>query len=200
MDPAADAFLSGEEGELLLEIARKSLEEYVLHGQTLPLSVFPLTERIKEKHGAFVTLRRKGELRGCIGYIKGTAPLADTVRDNAINAAAHDPRFAAVKAQELSDITIEVSALCPGLEPGSPFFPVEDIGEIVLGRDGLYLECAHPYGAGLLLPQVPIEQGWSLDQFLSGLCHKAGVPERAWERPGSKLYRFSAQVFSEQES
>ena len=75
---------------------------------------------------------------------------------------------------------------------------MNDPSEIVLGRDGLYLECDTGRG-GLLLPQVPVEQGWDLDQYLSGLCRKAGVAEGAWSDAGNKLYRFSAQVFSEED-
>jgi AmmeMemoRadiSam system protein A len=199
MNDSSGQFLSVEEKKLLLQIARETLRTHVTRGQRHDLASYPLTTSLKEKCGAFVTLRRGSQLRGCIGYTKGVTPLAETVRDNAINAAARDPRFKPVTAEELDDLTIEISALCPGDEPGSPFILVNDISNILLGRDGLYLESKNPYGAGLLLPQVPVEQGWDLSQFLSGLCYKAGLPDRAWERPGAKLYRFSAQVFSEKE-
>ncbi len=189
-------FLTEEEEKLLLKIARDSLRAYVLRGEHLDLDKYPLTDNLREKRGAFVTLRRGEDLRGCIGYTKSVETLAEAVRDNAINAAARDPRFTPVTPEELEEIDIEVSALCPGDTPESPYIEINNLEEIVIGRDGLYLELAGPRGGGLLLPQVPIEQGWDRHQFLSALCRKAGAPERAWEK-GAKLYRFCAQVFSE---
>lgn len=195
-----DRYLSPDEEKLLLKIARDSLEAYVTRGEQIQVNTYPLTERLREKHGAFVTLRSRGELRGCIGYTKSIEALADAVRDNAINAAARDPRFSPVSPEELPEIRIEVSALGPGEAPDSPFIRVNSLDEIVIGRDGLYLENAGTRGGGLLLPQVPVEQGWNLQQFLAGLCRKAGAPDRAWELPGRVLYRFSAQVFGEPET
>ena len=196
MNNIGNHYLNEEEEKLLLRIARDSLETYVRSGISLDLDEYPLTDRLREKHGAFVTLRRNGELRGCIGYTKSIEALVEAVRDNAVNAAARDPRFNPVTPEELDEIEIEVSALCSGETPDSPFIEVHDINEIEIGRDGLYLQ-AGPRGGGLLLPQVPMEQGWDLQQYLSGLCRKAGVSDGAWNQPGSKLYRFSAQVFSE---
>lgn len=196
MNNSGNRYLTEEEEKLLLRIARDSLETYVRNGILLELDGYPLTERLREKHGAFVTLRRNGELRGCIGYTKSIEALAEAVRDNAVNAAARDPRFNPITPEELDEIEIEVSALCPGKTPDSPFIEVHDINDIMIGRDGLYLQ-AGPRGGGLLLPQVPVEQGWDLQQYLNGLCRKAGVPDGAWKQAGSKLYRFSAQVFSE---
>ena len=197
MNNPTDRYLSQEEERLLLRIARDSLDAYLKAGESLDLGDYPLTDTLREKHGAFVTLRHNGELRGCIGYTKNIEPLAEAVRDNAVNAGVRDPRFPPLTQEELEDIDIEVSALCLGGTPDSPFIPVQDINEIVIGRDGLYLEHAGPRGGGLLLPQVPVEQDWDLSQFLEGLCRKAGAPDRAWEQADAQLYRFSAQVFSE---
>jgi len=196
MSEYATAYLSKEEERLLLRIARDSLERYVREGERVDTEAYPLTPTLREPHGAFVTLRSAGELRGCIGYTKSLEPLAATVRDNAINAATRDPRFSPVKPEELDGVHIEVSALCPGDEVGSPFIRVGDTSEIVIGRDGIFLECGAARG-GLLLPQVPVEQGWDLAQFLQGICRKAGVPDGAWRDPDNNLYRFSAQVFAE---
>ncbi|MFP4501623.1 MAG: AmmeMemoRadiSam system protein A [Candidatus Hydrogenedentota bacterium] len=193
-----EPFLSVDEEQLLLRIARESLCRYVLAQERISVDTYPLTPALQERHGAFVTLRRGASLRGCIGYTRAHAPLAETVRDNAINAGARDPRFPPVTAEELDAIRIEVSALCPGEKPDSPFIEVNDVNEIVIGRDGLYIENAGPRGGGLLLPQVPVEQGWNLNQYLEGLCRKAGAPNGAWEQPGVILYRFAAQVFSEE--
>lgn len=197
MSIPGEPFLTADEEQLLLRIARDSLTHYVNEGERLDLKPYPLTHALKDNHGAFVTLRSDGVLRGCIGYTKALEPLAETVRDNAINAAARDPRFPPVAPPELGSISIEVSALCPGEEPGSPFIVVHDTNDIVIGRDGLFLENAGPRGGGLLLPQVPVEQGWNVQQYLEGICRKAGAPFRAWEQEGVNLYRFRAQVFHE---
>lgn len=191
-------FLTPEEERLLLQIARDALTKFVLEQERLPLDSYPLTGELRARHGAFVTLRADRELRGCIGHTRDIESLAEAVRDNTINAAARDPRFPPVSAEELPSIRIEISALCPGSRPDLPFIPVEDINEIVLGRDGLYLDHAGSKGGGLLLPQVPMEQGWDVQAFLRGVCRKAGADEDAWQRDDCRLYRFSAQVFGEE--
>lgn len=198
MNGHSEYYLTPEEERTLLLIARASLEAHVLEGRRIRLDEFALTDALREKHGAFVTLRHGGQLRGCIGYTSNAMPLAETVSENAVNAAARDPRFMPVTPAELGEITIEISALTPGETPDTPFKRVNDISEIVLGRDGLYIE-RPPHRGGLLLPQVPVEQGWSLDQFLAGVCRKAGYPEGAWKEQGTLLYRFSAQVFSDKQ-
>jgi uncharacterized protein (TIGR00296 family) len=124
-------------------------------------------------------------------------PIAQTVAENAVNAGFNDPRFPPVKHAEVQDIDIEISVLLPGEEEGSPFIKVKDVSEILIGRDGLYLEHSGARGAGLLLPQVPEEQGWDLEAYLKGICMKAGAPDGAWRAPTSRLYRFRAQVFGE---
>ena len=192
----SEHYLSQEEEQLLLRIARTSLDQYVRNRDKTDLDQFDLTDNLREKHGAFVTLRHRRQLRGCIGYTESILPLAETVADNAVNACSRDPRFPEVAPEELAEITVEVSALTPGETPGSPFKKVNDVSEIVVGRDGLCITRRGQRG-GILLPQVPVEQGWDVPQFLSGVCSKAGYPDRAWEEEGTELYRFSAQVFSE---
>lgn len=195
---SGEAFLSAQEEQTLLRIARDSLEGYLRRGERISLGDYPLSETLLAPHGAFVTLHHRGQLRGCIGNTRGTAGLAETVRDYAVNAATQDPRFNPVRAEELPDIRIEVSALAPGDEPGSPFIRVHSLDEIVIGRDGVYLEMAGGRGGALLLPQVAPEYGWGVEQLLDALCQKAHAAPRAWERPGNALYRFSAQVFEEE--
>lgn len=197
MDKTSDFYLTDDEEQILLRIARDSLAAWATRGKRPPLEGYALTETLCEKRGAFVTLRRGKELRGCIGYTKSIEPLCETVRDNTINAAARDPRFPPITEDELDDIQIEVSALRSGDTPDSPFIAVQNTDEIVIGRDGLYLDHAGPRGGGLLLPQVAVEQGWDTGQFLEAVCKKAGAESRAWESPGNKLFRFSAQVFHE---
>lgn len=197
MNMPDDALLSEEEQQLLLRIAQDSLEAYAEEQRRVEIEDYPLTPFLRRKCGAFVTLHKKGRLRGCIGYTKSLVPIAQTVAENAVNAGFSDPRFPPVAPNELADIDIEISALLPGEEEGSPFIAVKDVSEIRIGRDGLYLEHAGGRGAGLLLPQVPVEQGWDLDAYLKGICMKAGAPDDAWRATSSNLYRFRAQVFGE---
>lgn len=198
MNAGDERYLTADEERLLLEIARDTLDAWVQQRQRLDLAGYALTPAILERHGAFVTLTNQGELRGCVGYAANRAPLGETVRDNAINASSRDARFPAVTADELEDIRIEVSALTPGDTPESPFKVIRDPREIVIGRDGL---CIQFDGArtGLLLPQVPGHHGWNVEQFLVAVCRKAQLPDNAWRDPRARLFRFSAQVFSEPE-
>ncbi len=192
-----EPFLSPAEGALLLRIARDSLTTFLQDGTTPSLEAYPLTAALQEYHGVFVTLRHGHELRGCLGYTKSLEPLAQAVRENTINAAARDPRFAPIRAEELPAIRIEVAALCPGATPDSPFIPVHDLAEVLLGEDGLYLEHAGPRGGALLLPHTAAEHNWTLDQFLEALCRQADIAPGCWQDPGAVLYRFSTQVFAE---
>ncbi len=169
----------------LLRIARKSIEAAV---NDLPIPEFKVESQVlKKQMGAFVTLTKRGELRGCIGNIVGTAPLFQTVSKMAIAAATQDPRFPPVRKEELDEIEIEISVLTPLKEISGP-------EEIVIGRDGLYIEKGMNHG--LLLPQVATEYGWGSEEFLDHTCIKAGLKPGSW-RQGAKIYSFSAQIFSE---
>ncbi|GAB4270959.1 MAG: AmmeMemoRadiSam system protein B [Candidatus Rifleibacteriota bacterium] len=169
-----------------LQAARKTLDAY-LSGKPIPEFKFE-DKKFEEKRGIFVTLKKHGNLRGCIGFIKGVEPLKKAIPEMAISAATKDPRFNPVTHDELQDIEIEISVLTPMTE-------VKDISEIQIGRDGLFLQ----YGghSGLLLPQVPVEWGWNVDEFLENLCLKAGLPPGSHKNPGARLQKFSAEVFSE---
>jgi AmmeMemoRadiSam system protein A len=137
--------------------------------------------------GAFVTLKRRGQLRGCLGTLECRSSLAEEVARCAASAAREDPRFAPVAVSELADLDVEVSVLGP-LESIDPL----DLDAIVVGRHGLVVE--RGTHRGLLLPQVAPEWGWTRDQFLAQTCRKAGLPEDAW-RHGARVYRFEADVF-----
>jgi AmmeMemoRadiSam system protein A len=117
------------------------------------------------------------------------------VVEYAIHASTQDPRFPPMTAAEVKDVEIEISVMNPTADPMSPFQKVKDVAEIVIGRDGLFLKKG--MAQGILLPQVPTEQGWDRDTFLEGICRKAGLPSGAWKDPEAELYRFSAQVFGE---
>ncbi|MBN2537977.1 AmmeMemoRadiSam system protein B [candidate division WOR-3 bacterium] len=183
---AAGGDLSADEQQSLLAIARKTLEEYIRTGRR-PTGE-PATPRLAEKRGAFVTLHRQGELRGCIGYVEAVKPLYEAVADMAVAASTEDPRFPAVRPEELGEIDIEITVLSPLRETADP-------DSVEVGRHGLVVR--HGFNSGLLLPQVPVEQGWNRDQFLDHTCLKAGLPPRAWRDRQTRLFVFTGQVFGE---
>ncbi len=184
--------LTGEQQKRLLALARVTIAD-ALKGKAGGAcgDMDEFTEEIFDKKlGAFVSLHCGGKLRGCIGYIIGTKPLVDTVREMAIAAAFRDPRFPPLHKDEFCDLDIEISVL-------SPITEVESVGEIQVGRDGLII--SRGGRQGLLLPQVPGEYGWTREQFLEHTCYKAGLPGDAWKHAGTKIEKFSAQVFGEKE-
>lgn len=182
-----DLGLNHDEKVELLGIARRSIEAKILGEPAPELSTD--SDLLKEKMGAFVTITEGGQLRGCIGHIRGTEPLYSTVSKMAVAAATEDPRFPQLRPEELDKIELEISVL-------TPFRKIASIGEIEVGRDGIYIEKG--YNHGLLLPQVATEYGWDRDRFLEHTCRKAGLPNEAWQE-GADIYIFSAQVFNERE-
>ncbi len=178
--------LQPAERTLLLELARATVEA-TARGKGLP-AVDPatLTAGAMAPGAAFVTLRERGELRGCIGVLAHDRPLWVNVRDSAAAAARADPRFRPVEAAELPRLELEISVLEPPrriLEPG----------EFVAGRHGIVIE--RGLGRGLLLPQVATEQGWGEAEMLEAVCRKAGLPPDAWRDPGARLYVFESFCF-----
>ena len=137
--------------------------------------------------GAFVTLRIKGELRGCIGYPGAELPLVEVVERCAVSAAISDPRFPPLSAAEWSDVDLEISVL-------GPIERVDDIQQVVVGRDGLVAVFGRR--RGLLLPQVAVEWSWDASEFAAQTCIKGGLPRDAWQK-GARLFKFEAEVFSE---
>ncbi len=178
--------LSIAEQKSLLAIARNTLETHVRTGRVMPAEA--ATALLAEKRGAFVTLHKHGELRGCIGYVEAVKPLYQAVSDMAVAASSEDPRFPPVTPEELDDIDIEVTVLSPLRRLGSP-------DSVVVGRHGLVIRKG--FHSGLLLPQVPIEQGWNREQFLAHTCRKAGLAPTAWQDPDAQLFCFTGQVFGE---
>jgi AmmeMemoRadiSam system protein B/AmmeMemoRadiSam system protein A len=171
----------------LLEIARGTIEEYLSNGKRLDFK--EEDGRLKEISGAFVTLHKNKELRGCIGNIIGQKPLFETVRDMAIESATGDPRFGPVAKDELKEIEIEISVL-------SPLKKITRIDEFKLGTHGVLVR--RGFAQGVFLPQVAVETGWSKEEFLSYLCeHKAGLSSDAWKDPATEIFIFGAEVFSE---
>ena len=171
----------------LLGLARLSLEAF-FRGEPEPRLASDRAELFGQQRALFVTLRRKGELRGCIGTLSPDGDLARTVPRFARRAAFEDPRFPALAAEELPECEIEISVLTPPERAHDP-------EEIEIGRDGLILEASGH--SGLLLPQVAREWGFDRERFLAEVARKAGLPADAWRHPDAKVWRFQAEVFSE---
>jgi len=178
--------LSDEEKMQLLTIARESIECRV-RGKPIP-KFEPGTEKLRENRGAFVTLSKDGRLRGCIGYILPMKPLYMTVSEVAVEAALGDPRFPRVTEEELSQVTVEISAL-------TPLERIDDPSRIEVGKHGIYIKKG--MNSGLLLPQVATEYGWMREAFLEHTCSKAGLPKDAWKKD-AEIYIFSAEIFHEE--
>ena len=180
--------LSQEQKRQLIQIAKESIAAYVNQGQVKEFAM--ADPRLQIPEGAFVTIKKRKELRGCIGRIVSQDPLYQTVRDMAIAAATKDPRFPAVSPKELAELVIEVSVLSQPWE-------IKDVNEIELGKHGVIV--SQGYRSGVFLPQVATDTGWTREEFLSQLCEqKAGLPPDAWKDPRTKIEIFTADVFSEE--
>jgi hypothetical protein len=182
--------LSLEEGTIAVKTARNVIEEYVKSNK-VPSVMLP--ESFNELSGVFVTLKKSHDLRGCIGYPYPDLPLKKALVDAAIQSATQDPRFPRVKPSELDHINIEVTVLS---EPELlRVKPDERPNNIVIGRHGLIIE--YGFYRGLLLPQVPVEQGWDASEFLDNACMKAGLYPDAWANEKTSVYTFTGQIFEE---
>jgi len=177
-----------EQKKQLIDIARNTINEYVRTGKKIDVQVSD--ERLLWEEGAFVTIHKNGNLRGCIGNIIGRKPLYQTVRDMAIASSTQDPRFPPVTVDELDDIDVEVSVL-------SKPKVITNIDEIQLGVHGVIVSQG-PSHSGVFLPQVADDTQWTKEEFLSHLCsQKANLPADAWKDPKTKIEIFTAEVFSE---
>lgn len=177
--------LTPDEQQYLKELVRLAIASQ-LTGQGPVTPPEPPTELLKSELGAFVTLKRNGHLRGCIGNLVGAGPLFKTVWNMAQAAAFQDPRFNPLTPAELDGLSIEISIL-------GPLEPCPDPQLVEIGRHGLIMRRGG--NQGLLLPQVPMEWGWDCEQFLAQTCRKAGLPAQAWREPGTEIYWFEAVVF-----
>jgi AmmeMemoRadiSam system protein A len=170
----------------LLNLARTTLE--VSFSQESTAAFQTDSPDLMEHKGAFVTLHRKGELRGCIGQLDPDRELYKVVERCAMSAAFEDARFPPLQQKELDDLDIEISVL-------TPFQRIKNIDEIAVGKHGLYI--VQGLYRGLLLPQVAEEYGWDRITFLEQTCHKAGLSVSAWKDPHTEIYSFEAEVFSD---
>ena len=188
---AAESFsLGSKEKDALIQLAKKSVESAVREEKLYEPAGSEFAA-FQQERGVFVTLKEKGELRGCIGLITAEKPLYLGVRDAATYAALRDPRFPPVNTGELPALEYEISVL-------TPFRHVLDVKDIRIGRDGLLL--VQGRNEGIFLPQVPTEEGWDRKTYLEELGRKAGLSRQAWQDETSDIYAFSAIVFNERKA
>ena len=187
--------LNSKERKLLLQLAREAITSTVRTG----------TPRVREitaaqllgQHGCFVTIKRNGALRGCLGNFSSDKPLYLLVQEMAVSAATRDPRFYPMKEEDLAAFELEISVISPlsricSNDDGKPASAIAN--EVVIGTHGLYLE--KNFSRGVLLPQVAVEQGWDRETFLNQTALKAGLQKDDW-KDGADIYVFTAQVFGE---
>lgn len=185
--------LTPAEGECALSHARHVLHEHVAKTPYQEPEFSPVFSRHR---GVFVTLTKKGDLRGCIGFPHAVMPLKDAIREAACSAATGDPRFAPVSSRELLDISVEVTVLT---EPELlEVVPADRPAAITVGKHGLIVK-GHGRSS-LLLPQVPVEWEWNVTEFLDHTCMKAGLPKGCWREPSVQISTFEGQIFSERTS
>ena len=183
-----------KEGEKAVRFARKVIEEYVKKNSVPEMG---LKDPFQENQGAFVTIHTYPDhsLRGCIGIPLPVMPLEEAIKEGATSAT-RDPRFPPLAEKELDNIIVEVTILTkPEIIMVND--PKEYLEKIEIGRDGLIVE--QGIIKGLLLPQVPVEQGWEKEEFLSQTCMKAGLMPDAWFDKSTKISNFSGQIFTELE-
>ena len=184
-------------GEQLVRLARRAVEKYINESAIITADNL---DGLSQNAGVFVTLNylsnNKEHLRGCVGFPLPEKKLYQSVIEAAIAAATQDPRFDPVNKEDMGNIIFEVSILSPPQK-----IEVQNRKDyrncINIGRDGLILKWK--YGSGLLLPQVPVELNWDVDEYLANICYKAGASPDAWLMPESQLYKFEATIYKESE-
>jgi AmmeMemoRadiSam system protein A len=183
-NPVPEEFsLSEQEKKELLRLAYSTVNLYIQENK-VP-EYIPRNDNLTRKCGAFVTLKKHGQLRGCIGFIEPVLPLHQTVMQASVYAACRDSRFLPVTRDELDDLEVEISVLTPLKKITNP-------NKVIVGKHGLVI--AKDDHKGLLLPQVAVEQKWTRHAFLENTCLKAGLPKDAW-RTGAEIFVFEAIVF-----
>lgn len=185
--------ITESDGEILVKTARKVVTEYLTTHKKLKLDDNIQTAYSYES-GVFVTINDPSGLRGCIGYPLPDKKLFNALTDAAISAATEDPRFPPVKLSEIDKIIFEVSVLTPPIEIQVED-PLDYPKKIKVGKNGLIIKAG--FNSGLLLPQVPIEYGWTEEQFLSHTCEKAGLSRDFWKNKEAQVLKFEGIVFKE---
>ena len=185
--------LSDDDGQILVKMARNAVTEYLQNNTRINNKEF--NSRFNIDSGIFVTITKENSLRGCIGYPLPIKKLSNAVIDSAIAAATEDPRFPAINPNELDNLIFEVTVLTPPIEINVEKY--EDYLSIIkVGRDGLIVE--NKQCSGLLLPQVPKEYGWDIEEFLAHTSEKAGLEKNAWKDQDTKVSRFEGIIFKEE--
>ena len=185
--------LSDDDGQVLVKMARTAVTEYLQNNTKINNKEF--NSRFNIDSGIFVTITKENSLRGCIGYPLPIKKLSNAVIDSAIAAATEDPRFPAINPNELDNLIFEVTVLTPPIE--IKVEKHEDYLSIIkVGRDGLIVE--NKQCSGLLLPQVPKEYGWDIEEFLAHTSEKAGLEKNAWKDQDTKVSRFEGIIFKEE--
>jgi len=189
----AEDTLTEEEKRFLLKHARDAIAGQLGITDSDPPSdseIDGIGPHLKENRGCFVTIHKRGQLRGCIGIFESRKPVWKNVNEMAVQAAFHDPRFSPLPSKEYGDIDIEISVL-------TPLRKVESVDEIKVGTHGIYI--TREFNRGVLLPQVATEHGWDRDTFLDHTCLKAGLKTGCWRKKDTLIEVFSAEVFGEKE-
>ena len=176
--------LTENEKTILLMTARESISSKLENRtQNYP----EVSESLQKPLGSFVTLHIDGNLRGCIGHMLPVRPLIEDIKILAKESAFHDPRFPSLSIKELKSIDIEISVLSP--------LEVSSAEKVIVGKHGIIMK--NGYNSGVLLPQVPVEQGWNREEFLSNTCRKAGMNMNCWKDPKTQIETFTAVIFGE---
>ncbi len=184
MNPNTANSLSKEEQRYLLDLAHRSLSQYVQTKQVLKINIEEIPQNLREERACFVTYHKNGDLRGCIGSILPSQPLYLEVIERAVDAAVHDPRFSPITSEELPEIEIDISVLSLPQD-------IASYEEFIPGQHGVILS---KYGhRAVFLPQVATEQGWDRSQTLTHLALKAGLSPNDWKSKAT-FQIFTAQV------
>tara|TARA_B110000014_G_scaffold16142_1_gene10656 strand:+ start:2899 stop:3507 length:609 start_codon:yes stop_codon:yes gene_type:complete len=184
--------ISDEDGKILVKMARTIVTEYLTNNSKIVNKDFK--EKFGFKAGVFVSINDKSGLRGCIGFPLAVKKLSDALTDAAISASTEDPRFPSITQNELNSLVFEVTVLSD-TEEISASTPDEIIQQIKIGRDGLIIEKG--LQSGLLLPQVPVEYNWNIEDFLNHTCHKAGLSNDSWKEKDTEISKFQGIIFRE---
>ncbi len=183
--------LTDEEGRIALQTARRAIEHAVNGGEYAPENLPAIFD---ETRGVFVTIKKHGELRGCIGLPYPIKPLGEALVEAAVSAALQDPRFPPVSGREIPALDLEVTVLTLPEPLSCP--PVARPEHVVVGKHGLIVSGLGT--SGLLLPQVPVEYNWESREFLDYTCKKAGLMAGCWKRSDVNVLTFEGQIFEEE--
>ena len=185
--------LSDDDGQVLVKMARSAVTEYLQKNTRINNKEF--NSRFNIDSGIFVTITKENSLRGCIGYPLPIKKLSNAVIDSAIAAATEDPRFSPINPNELNNLIFEITVLTPPIKINVEKYD-DYVSAIKIGRDGLIVE--NKQCSGLLLPQVPKEYGWDIEEFLAHTSEKAGLEKNAWKDQDTKVSRFEGIIFKEE--